>query len=68
MKRPKDLEQMRKTVAASRKRSLEQFSRRHAARIINFDFKPGALVLVRNSRIEDSLNHKTKPLLRWVQW
>jgi len=61
MKRPEDLEQMRKTVAASRERSLEQFSRRHAARIIDFDFKPGALVLVRNSRIEDSLNRKTKP-------
>ena len=28
---------------------------------IDFDFKPGDLVLVHNSRVEESLNRKTKP-------
>ena len=31
------------------------------ARIKDFDFKKGDLVLLRNSRIEESLNRKTKP-------
>ena len=31
------------------------------ARIKDFDFKQGDLVLLRNSRIEESLNQKTKP-------
>ena len=31
------------------------------ARIKDFDFKQGNLVLLRNSRIKESLNWKTKP-------
>ena len=60
-KRPEDIEMMRDTVTKARCKSLEQFEKRHASRIIDFDFKPGALVLIRNSRIEESLNRKTKP-------
>lgn len=60
-KRPEDIAAMRETVTRARRKNLEQFERRHASRIIDFDFKPGALVLVRNSRIEESLNRKTKP-------
>src|SRR5258708_4915372 len=60
-KRPEDLARMQDLVSDSRRRNLEQFEKRHGSRIIDFDFKPGALVLVRNTRIEESLNRKTKP-------
>ena len=60
-KRPEDIAKMRDTVTESRRKNLERFEKRHTSRIIDFDFKPGALVLVRNSRIEESLNRKTKP-------
>ncbi|TFK16667.1 hypothetical protein FA15DRAFT_549737, partial [Coprinopsis marcescibilis] len=29
--------------------------------IKNFDFQPGALVLVRNSKLDSMIGHKTKP-------
>ena len=60
-KRPQDIEHIQTMVSKFRKRSLEQFEKRHGSRIHDFDFKPGALVLVRNSRIEKTLNRKTKP-------
>jgi hypothetical protein len=60
-KRPDELEDMRQRVAKSRQRNLEQFEKRHGSRIIDFDFESGALVLVRNTRVEESLNRKTKP-------
>lgn len=60
-KRPDDIAFMRETVTASRTRNLERFEKRHKDRIIDFDFQPGALVLVRNSHVEESLNRKTKP-------
>ena len=56
-----DIKQMWNTVTKFRCMSLEQFEKRHSSRIIDFDFKPGALVLVRNSRVEESLNCTTKP-------
>ena len=52
---------MHDTVTESQRKNLERFEKRHTSRIIDFDFKPGALVLVRNSCIEESLNCKTKP-------
>jgi hypothetical protein len=61
MKRPKDIEDMRERVTQSRERFLEQFERRYEGRIVDFDFQPGSLVLIRNSRVEESLNRKTKP-------
>ena len=60
-KRPEDIAKMQDVVADSRAKNLIQFEKRHASRIIDFDFKPGALVLVRNTRVEESLNRKTKP-------
>jgi hypothetical protein len=60
-KRPEDIERMQETVTKSRCANLERFEKRHGSRIIDFDFKPGALVLIRNSRVEESLNRKTKP-------
>jgi transposase InsO family protein len=60
-KRPGDLSRMQDLVTDSRRRNLERFEQRHASRIIDFDFELGALVLVRNTRVEESLNRKTKP-------
>jgi hypothetical protein len=60
-KRPEDLEIMRKSVSATRAKNLERFERSHASKIVDFDFKPGSLVLIRNTRVEESLNRKTKP-------
>ena len=40
---------------------MKRFEHNHASRIVDFDFKPGALVLIWNTRIEESLNKKTKP-------
>ena len=61
MKHPDDIATMRETVSKFRKRAIHAFKKRLGSRIHDFDFKPGALVLVRNSRIEESLNRKTKP-------
>lgn len=41
-----------------------RYERMHSHTIKNFDFKPGELVLVRNSRFENSLNAKMLP--RWM--
>jgi hypothetical protein len=60
-KRPEDIERMRETVTAYRQKNLEQFQKLHHSRIIDFDFQPGALVLVKNSRVKETLNRKTKP-------
>ena len=60
-KRPEDVENIQRIVTKSRQQNLLQFERRHASQIIDFDFSPGALVLVRNTRVEESLNRKTKP-------
>jgi hypothetical protein len=60
-KRPQDLARIQDLVDDSRRQNLERFEKRHSSRIIDFDFQPGALVLVRNTRIEESLNRKTKP-------
>jgi hypothetical protein len=60
-KRPEDLALLKEKVTKSRQEYLKQFEKRHQSRIIDFDFKPGSLVLVRNTRIEESLNRKTKP-------
>jgi hypothetical protein len=60
-KRPEDIANFQQIVTKSRHENLERFEKRHGSRIVDFDFKAGSLVLVRNSRIEESLNRKTKP-------
>ena len=60
-KRPEDLEDMQRKVTNTRRRNLECFEQDHGARIVDFNFQPGALVLVRNTCVEESLNRKTKP-------
>jgi len=60
-KRPKDLQAIHDLVLKSRFDSITQLEKEHANLIVDFDFKEGSLALVRNSRIETGLSHKTKP-------
>ena len=58
--REEDLKRIRNGVAASRFQSIKRFEKTYPAWIQNYNFQPGALVLVRNSRIEMELDRKTK--------
>ena len=60
-KRSEDLDAIRDRVLQARHKSIAQFEKSHANLIVDYDFKPGALVLVRNTRIESDLSCKTKP-------
>jgi hypothetical protein len=60
-KRPADLEEIANRIYKSRQQSVEQFIADHKKAIIDYDFEPGRLVLVRNSGIELDLSRKTKP-------
>lgn len=59
-KRPEDLEKMRGQVVQTRCEHLRRFEKRLASHIVDFDFQPGELVLVRNTRVEGALDRKTK--------
>jgi hypothetical protein len=59
-KRREDIDTIREHVLLSRFASLRQFEAHFKNRIRDFNFDPGDLVLVRNSRIEKELNRKTK--------
>jgi hypothetical protein len=61
LKREEDLTRFRADILKSRVNSIRRFEETFARTIVDFDFKPGSLVLLRNSKIEDSLNRKTKP-------
>jgi hypothetical protein len=56
-----DLEMVKERVLKVRYASVRHFLDKHQHTIRDFDFKPGALVLVRNSAIEMELNCKSKP-------
>jgi hypothetical protein len=60
-KHPADLEAIKERVLKSRYMSIAQFEKEHENLIIDYNFKEGSLVLVRNSRIETDLSRKTKP-------
>jgi hypothetical protein len=60
-KRQSDLDDLRHHVHAARVAHMDRFSREHASKIRNYDFSPGSLVLIRNTRIEKSLNRKMRP-------
>ena len=60
-KRRADLETLHSRVFAARKAAAIRFEKEHSASIRDFDFKRGALVLIRNTRIEKSLNKKMRP-------
>jgi RNase H-like domain found in reverse transcriptase/Integrase zinc binding domain len=60
-KHQEDIDSAASTIAKSRFRSKEQFEKHFRRRIQTQTFSSGDLVLVRNSRVEDELNKKSKP-------
>ncbi|KAG1856562.1 hypothetical protein C8R48DRAFT_538789, partial [Suillus tomentosus] len=59
-KRQEDLNDIKKKVLKARYKSIRNFEEYFHDSIKDYDFDPGALVLVCNSRIEYELNQKTK--------
>lgn len=61
LKRPEDLQRVRDMVTKSRWNAVKQLEKSHENQVHDFNFKPGCLVLVRNSRFDKGLKNKTKP-------
>ncbi|KAJ8483236.1 hypothetical protein ONZ45_g14668 [Pleurotus djamor] len=59
-KRPEDIELMREKILKRRILSIEQFEKQFASNIHDYDFKPGELVLVRDTRLDTDLSGKMK--------
>ena len=55
------IDEMRERVSKAKIARLLHYEQDHKAVIRDFDFKPGSLVLVRNTGIESSLDKKMKP-------
>ena len=60
-RREDDLAAIHSNVLKSRFESVRQFERQYENTIRDFDLRPGALVLVRNSSVETDLGRKAKP-------
>ena len=60
-KRQEDLSQLRACMHKQRNKAALRFEKEHQATIHDFDFKAGALILIRNTAIEKSLNRKMRP-------
>jgi hypothetical protein len=60
-KREEDLEMVKTRILQAREVSARKFMEKHETTIRDYDFKPGDMVLVRNSAIEKDLNRKSKP-------
>ena len=52
-----DVERATEVLKIARLRSKEQFNRRYAKRLQKSNYPVGALVLIRNTKLEDHLNH-----------
>jgi hypothetical protein len=63
-KRQEDLDTIWDQVIKARFTSIHQVKKKYANMIHAYQFVPSNLVLVRNSRVEASLDRKTKPLDR----
>ncbi|SJL15905.1 uncharacterized protein ARMOST_19413 [Armillaria ostoyae] len=53
--------EMRQKVSKNKLDTVLCYQHEHKATIVNYDFKPGRLVLMRNMRVEDSLDSKVEP-------
>lgn len=60
-KREEDLAKVRDCVLEARYESVRAWIKEHERAIVDYNFTPGSLVLVRNSRVELELNRKSKP-------
>jgi len=63
---PQNIEDMWETVSEFRRKSIKQFENHHHSQITSFDFKPGALVLVCNSRIKRVSEPENKAQMHWT--
>ena len=61
LKRDKDLEEVERKVLKARWESVRQFEEKFRYTIKDYNFKPGDLVLVWNSKIESEASRKPKP-------
>jgi hypothetical protein len=61
MKRPKELTELKSKVYKARVKGIRQWEKDNRKKIEDFDFKPGSLVLLRNSAIENEWFRKAKP-------
>ena len=61
LRRPQDLEEIKDKISKARFTSAQQFEKEFKNTIKDRIFKPGDLVMVRNTRVEKELNRKTKP-------
>jgi hypothetical protein len=61
MKRPNDLERVREEVVKARWKAIQQLEKDNAHSIRDFNFAPGTLVIVKNSRFDKGMTNKTKP-------
>jgi hypothetical protein len=59
-KHRKHIEEMRERVTKEKLAALLRYEKIHKATIKDYKFKPGDLVIIRNTRIEKSLNKKAK--------
>ena len=59
-KHRKHIGEMRERVTKEKLRALQRYERVHKATIKDYKFQPGDLVVIRNTRIEKSLNKKAK--------
>ena len=60
-KRPQDLQRVREQVLKSRWEAVRQLEKTKKNTIVDFDFKPGSLVIVHNTKFDKTLSDKTKP-------
>ena len=60
-KRTEDLAALHDRVLTARNHAAVRFERKHSTTICDFNFKPRAPVLIRNTAIEKLLNHKMRP-------
>ncbi|KZV91685.1 hypothetical protein EXIGLDRAFT_577678, partial [Exidia glandulosa HHB12029] len=57
-RREEDLERVRERVREARFAHIEEFMRRHGSSVRDYRFKPGDLVIIRDTRIEKDLGRK----------
>lgn len=55
------VDEMRERVSKTKRDRLKKFEEENSAKIRDYHFKPGDLVLVRNTAVESSLDKKMKP-------
>src|SRR6202051_3805885 len=60
-RRQEDIDKAARALAKARFKSKEEFEWKYRKRLKKTFYKPGELVLVRNSEVEVRLNRKTKP-------